>query len=60
MKTKKCKQCGAEIHPDTDDTICGYDRCVKCCGGNCLHSVHYNPKVWEVGPDKFLVRKKDK
>lgn len=57
---KKCKQCGATINPKTDDTLCGYDRCVKCCGVTCGHSIHYNPNIWERGENGFLVRKSDK
>ncbi len=40
---KTCRLCGAEINLAVDETVCGYDKCVKCCGG-CMHRTHYNPK----------------
>jgi len=41
---KKCciEGCDEVIDTKKDVTLCGYDKCVKCCGG-CMHRTHYNP-----------------
>jgi len=44
------------IDPDSDETLCGYGKCIKCCAG-CGHSIHYNPKVMIRGKDGILVNK---
>lgn len=43
MESKcRMKDCGGVIDMSKDETLCGYDKCVKCCGG-CMHRTHYNP-----------------
>jgi len=57
LKACTCKQCGGHINKETDEELCGYNRCMKCCRGTCGHSIHYNPKVMIRGKDGFLVNK---
>jgi hypothetical protein len=37
------KDCGGVIDTEKDETLCGYDNCVKCCG-DCMHRTRYSPK----------------
>jgi hypothetical protein len=36
-----CNLCEGEINLAKDETVCGYGKCPKCCGG-CLHHTYLN------------------
>lgn len=42
MEDNKCRLCDdGVIDLKVDETVCGYGKCVKCCGG-CLHRTYFN------------------
>ena len=50
---KKCNKCGASINEETDYSLCGYGKCVGCCGG-CRHRLHRNPNYKEPKRDPSM------